>query len=69
MKVLIVMMGETGEGGSVRGVFLEQDWEKAEACALSQRAHFGPWEPSCYAEKEWTSGCDWVAVKEYDVTL
>lgn len=75
MKVLIVMRGEHGRGGSVCGVFLEQDWEKAEACALSQRACFGPWErdyrsdKTLYGGMEWNSGCDWVGIETHEITL
>ena len=75
MKVLVVMRGEHGRGGSICGIFLEQDWDKAEACALSQRACFGPWERDYWPEGkefalvEWTSGCDWVVIEKHEITL
>lgn len=69
MKILIVMSGERGEGGSIRGVFLKSDLEKAQLCALSQRRN--QWEPvddSEYPHGKWESGCDLVWIEEHKIT-
>jgi len=70
-KVLIVTCGEYGEGGVVCGVFWEWDMERATALALSQRGYLNRWikeEDSDY-EALWSSGCDWVRIEKWDITI
>ena len=71
MQVWLVESGERGEGGSVRGLYFEED--KAFKAVLGMQAVMDyteePWveeELPAYAKslqiRRWTSGCDWICM-------
>lgn len=74
--VFVVISGERGEGGSIRGV--RTDFRDAEIIALSQTPHFGSWQcDECHPDplalqdgdtvKSWESGCDFVKIEKWTV--
>lgn len=65
--VYVVVRGEDNEGGSIVGV--TGSLESAERLALKAKAHFEGWEEveDTDDEKEWSSGCDYVAIQKFQV--
>jgi len=65
MKVYILSVGERCEGSRVVGVY--SDLELALVWALEQPTHFEAWREDDNLTNYWTSGCDYMVIKEYDI--
>jgi hypothetical protein len=63
MQVWIVESGENYEGGSVVGIFADE--QSARACALDYPCAFGKWRQ--HEENVWGAGCDWLTITPYEV--
>ncbi len=63
-SVFIILAGEAHEGGEVKSVHFFK--ETAMAMALLVPTHFeGGWKQ--INDQEWTNGCDWVKVEEWNI--
>jgi len=66
VTIYIVLSGEFGDGGLVKGV--SATIEQARAAALSMRACFaGGWMPD--GAERWRNGCDRVWIEGHEVLI
>jgi len=66
ITVFAVMLGEYGDGGSLRGIYATEA-AAVEAALKEPHMRDYPWTPDKDVPNRWESGCDWLTVTEWIV--